>query len=132
MAKLVIPNSATLHQLRGFIDQPEMFRNRRGNAILEFHPRWAHMEPIALSMTAAWGARWQRQGKLIQPRNLGGHTHYAARMKLFEHLGIEYHAPHVEHEEAGRFLPITRVSTKQAVGPGIGNISALLHLYDDP
>lgn len=90
------------------------------------------MEPIALAMSAAWGAWWISQGKQVEARNLAGHTHYAGRMRLFEHLGIEYHAPHEEHEEAGRFLPITRVGAKAEVGPVIGNISALLHLDEDP
>jgi len=132
MARLTVPNSATLQQLRRFIDQPAMFTPAQGSAILEFHPQWAHMDPLALAMTAAWGAWWRTQGKRIEARNLSNHTRYAARMRLFEHLDIDYHPEQVEHEEAGRFLPITRVSTRQQVGPVIGDISALLHLDDDP
>lgn len=56
-----------------------------------------------------------------------------ARMKLFEHLGVDYAArPVTEREESGRFLPVTRVSKKEDVPAVIGNISALLHLQDDP
>lgn len=90
------------------------------------------MEPVALAMIAAWGSHWRRQGKSVEAHNLTKMTRYAARMKLFEHLGIDYHPEQVEHEEAGRFLPITRVATKDAVGPVIGDVSALLHLDDDP
>jgi hypothetical protein len=71
-------------------------------------------------------------GKEIRIRNVAGHTRYAARMRLFEHLGIDYRPAQIEHEEAGRFLPITRVASKAEVGPVIGDISALLHLQDDP
>ncbi|MGH7265467.1 MAG: hypothetical protein ACREMB_11520 [Candidatus Rokuibacteriota bacterium] len=54
-------------------------------------------------------------------------------MKLFEHLGVPYDArPVTAREEAGRFLPVTQVSKREDVPTVIGNISALLHLQDDP
>jgi hypothetical protein len=56
-----------------------------------------------------------------------------ARMRLFEHLGVRYDArPITEHEEVGRFLPIAQVARRDEVAGVIGNISALLHLQDDP
>lgn len=131
MAHLIVPNSATLHLIRRFIDQPRLFVEEPGPAVLEFHPQWAHMEPIALAIIAAWGSWWRAQGKTVQALNLSNHTRYAARMRLFDHLAIDYHPEQVEHEEAGRFLPITRVANRTEVGPVIGNISALLHLEDD-
>lgn len=132
MARLTVPNSATLHLVRRFIDQPELFSDTPGPAVLEFHPQWAHMEPIALAMVAAWGAWWRTQGKAVEVRNLSDHTRYAARMHLFEHVGVDYQPAQVEHEEAGRFLPITRVARQQDVAPVIADVSALLHLHDDP
>jgi anti-sigma regulatory factor (Ser/Thr protein kinase) len=54
-------------------------------------------------------------------------------MKLFEHLGVDYSArPVTQREEAGRFLPVTQVVKREDVPTVIGNISALLHLQDDP
>lgn len=132
MARLLVPNSVTLHLIRRFIDQPELFVDSPGSAVLEFHPQWAHMEPIALAMIASWGSWWRGRGKDISAKNLSNHTRYAARMRLFDHLAVNYHPEQIEHEEAGRFLPITRVSTQQQVGPVIGDISALLHLEEDP
>lgn len=132
MAHLTVPNSATLQSIHRFTNQPRLFVDEPGPAILEFHPQGAHMEPIALAMVASWGAWWKSRGKNIEARNLSNHTRYAARMRLFEHLGVDYHPAQVEHEEAGRFLPITRVASRQDVGPVIGSISAMLHLDDDP
>lgn len=83
-------------------------------------------------MIASWGAWCRRKGLHIRGHNLGKHARYAARMKLFEHLGIEYEQQIAEHEEAGRFLPVTQVNAKRNVGAVIGAISALLHLQDDP
>lgn len=62
----------------------------------------------------------------------GRQANYAARMKLFECLGISHLTSFTAHEEAGRFLPLTQVSKSSQVSAVIGNISALLHLNDDP
>ncbi|MGC4114931.1 MAG: ATP-binding protein [Myxococcales bacterium] len=51
-------------------------------------------------------------------------------MKLFDVLGIRIPAPFLEHEEAGRFLPITNVKNGSDAQKVIGDISALLHLRD--
>lgn len=89
------------------------------------------MEPIALAMIASWGAWCRRLGKTVRVKHLTRHGAYAARMRLFQHLGVDFDPGLTEHEEAGRFLPITQVSRREQVGPVIGDISALLHLQDD-
>ena len=85
-----------------------------------------------MAMVAAWG-RWCRdRGQTIHVKNLGPHARYAARMRLFQLLDIDFDPGQQEHEEAGRFLPLTQVSDRRQVGPVIGDISALLHLEKDP
>lgn len=133
MARFVVPNNASIHTLHAFLRKnPKFFYRGRDSAILEFHPKWAHMEPIALAMAGAWGAWCRRKGISIKTENLKRYTEYAARMKLFDHLDIPYDPEFEEHEEAGRFLPITQVQKKSQVAGVIGDISALLHLQDDP
>jgi anti-sigma regulatory factor (Ser/Thr protein kinase) len=90
------------------------------------------MEPVALSMAAAWGRWAQRQDFSLRATNLGRKTAYAGRMKLFEHLGIEFDPGLEENEAAGRFVPLAQVKTSSDVRKVIGDISALLHLQDDP
>src|SRR5438552_4034725 len=94
--------------------------------------RWMHIEPFALAMAAAWGARCRRQGLPITLKNLTPRAKYAARMKLFEALGIDPKFEITEHEEAGRFLPIRNVSTPAEIRGVIGDVSALLHLDNAP
>ena len=53
-------------------------------------------------------------------------------MKLFEHLGVPYEREIVEHEQAGRFLPITQVKNHQQLTSVIGDVSAILHMDSDP
>jgi anti-sigma regulatory factor (Ser/Thr protein kinase) len=51
---------------------------------------------------------------------------------LFQHLNIQYTIPMKEHEEAGRFMPLRKVSTHSELSSVIGDVSALLHLDQEP
>jgi anti-sigma regulatory factor (Ser/Thr protein kinase) len=94
-------------------------------------PRWMHTEPFALAMAAAWGARYRAQGLEISLKNLTPRAKYAARMKLFEHLGVDPGFVIQEHEEAGRFVPIRNVRTTADIRSVIADVSVLLHLDND-
>lgn len=132
MPCFIVPNNASLHTARSFLSRNEAFAEAEPVATLALHPRWAHMEPMTLAMIAAWGSWCRRRGFKIQVENLGPHANYAARMRLFEHLAVPYDPGHREREEAGRFLPLTQVNQRGAIGRVIGQISALLRLQDDP
>jgi anti-sigma regulatory factor (Ser/Thr protein kinase) len=121
-----------IHTARAFFSGSSPFAVNEQEAVLEFHPRWAHVEPLALSMIAAWGGWCRQQGLRITARNLGRHVDYAARMKLFQYLGIDYNPGVLEHEEAGRFLPLSQVRDHNQLTAVIANISALLHLDQEP
>jgi len=91
------------------------------------------MDPMALSMTAAWGGWCQRNGLQVAVENdIGKSANYAARMRLFQHLNISYNPDLEEHEEAGRFMPLTQVRTHSELASVIANVSALLHLDKEP
>lgn len=133
MPILKIPNSACFHTLRNFLDINRPFENKQPPAILQLHPRWLHMDPMSLAMTAAWGGWCQRNNIPLEIENLADtHATYAARMKLFQHLGISFVPAMDEKEEAGRFMPITNVKSADDVNKIIGNVSALLHLDKEP
>jgi anti-sigma regulatory factor (Ser/Thr protein kinase) len=125
-----LPNSASLKNVRPFFVGNSFFSRRRG-ATIEFHPRWCHLEPHALAMAAAWGAEQLDAGIQIKVKNQN-RAKYAARMKLFEHLHVPFPFDIQEHEEAGRFVPITQVRDSASVRSVIADISALLHLQEDP
>src|SRR5829696_3737787 len=109
MPKLVIPNSVALQNIRSFIAKNKPFEDDSAEAVLEFHPQWVHMEPVALAMAAAWGTWAKRRGFPLRAVNLGRKTAYAARMRLLEHLGIEFDPRFEEREAAGRFVPLVQV-----------------------
>ena len=131
--RFVVPANANLHCAKSFIEaEDRAFENKSRAAVLEFHPRWVHVEPMALSMMASWGVWCQRNGYSVRAENLGKQAAYAARMKVFQHLGVEFNPGVTEHEEAGRFLPVTQVRTQQEATAVIASISAILHLESDP
>lgn len=132
MPRLIIPNSVALQNVRAFVDRNRPFELGSDEAVLEFHSQWVHMEPVALAMAAAWGAWARRQGYSLRAVNLGRKTAYAGRMKLFDHLGIEFDPGLEEREPTGRFVPLTNILDSQDVRNVIGDVSALLHLQDDP
>lgn len=131
MPSFIVPTNASLHAARSFIAKNHFFEGG-GDAVLRFHPKWAHVEPLALTMIAAWGAWCRGKGYPLRAENLGKHAAYAARMKLFQQLGIDFDPEVKEYEESGRFLPVTQVRTQQDSTVAIANISAMLHLQDDP
>ena len=135
MPIFTIPNSASIHTLKSFLAANKPFSDSSGPARLVMHPKWAHMDPMALAMSAAWGG-WchrQRRGCEIAIENTeGGHTNYARRMGLFKLLNVPETAALEEHEEAGRFLPLAQVKTPFELAAVIADISALLHLDKEP
>ena len=110
----------------------DFFGDPLGKAVLEFHPLYMHIEPIGLTMIAAWGAWCKRQGFSLKASNISRRTDYAARMKLFDQLGIPYERQIVEHEEIGRFMPLRNVKSQEDIRSVIADVSALLHLHEFP
>ncbi len=132
MPQLIIPNDATIHTLKNFLSINSPFSDMEKPATLTMHPTWAYMDPMALAMSAAWGGWCQRNGNRINAENIGKHANYAARMHLFRHLGIAHNPILDEHEEAGRFLPLTQVKNRNDLTGVIAGVSALLHLDQEP
>lgn len=52
---------------------------------------------------------------------------YLVRMKLFDHLGIPAPCKIEEHEESGRFVPLTQIRTSDDLRQTIANLIPLLH-----
>lgn len=102
-------------------------------AELVLHPKWVFIDPIAMAMAGAWGGWCKRHGCTMAAKNIGGPSQrYAIRMGLFQHLSVPHEPLVEEHEESGRFIPLTQVKTSAELTGVIGNVSALLHLDKEP
>lgn len=133
MAEFIVSTNATLHAARSFLSASNYFDLTAPTARLVFNPKWMHGEPFAIAMIAAW-AGWCEQHNLpITIENLTRSADYFWRMKLFDYLpGVLYESARIEHEEAGRFMPIKQVRNAIQARAVIADISALLHLTDNP
>jgi len=120
-----IPNSAFLGNIDPFIKSfdPE------GPGFLEItaNDKWISVHPAVLSMIAALGVT-------VDPANIrcqrleAKSSHYLARMGLFKTLKIPFDVPFMEHEPAGRFIPITQIRGSDELSKFIAEMIPLLHL----
>ena len=126
--KVYLPNSAFLGNidpfLRGF--------DPAATEVLEItaNNKWISVHPVVLSMIAALGLT-------LKPENIhcekfeAKSKHYLARMGLFSILNIQTDLNYVEHEPAGRFIPITQILTSEKLTKFITEMIPLLHLESD-
>ena len=90
--------------------------------------RWVSVHPFVLAMTACAAAAAERNGA-----RFSGTIHdvaalrYLIRMKLFNHVAIDPGRSIVEHEESGRFIPLTQIFTADDLRETITNLVPLLH-----
>ncbi len=123
-----IPNQASIHSLGNFLGGNQFFATGASRFELVFHPRFVYLQPFALSMLAAWGDYWTKQGVPIICRNISASgVDYAWRMGLFSILRIDHKPAREEHEEAGRFLPLRRITEPKDVSDFLADIAPLLH-----
>lgn len=123
--KIHLPNSAFLGNidpfLRGFDpSQPDVLE-------ITANENWISVHPVVLSMIAALGLT-------ISPENIqckkfeARSKHYLVRMGLFKILNIRSDISVVEHEAAGRFIPVTQIKTSDELTTFITEMIPLLHL----
>lgn len=123
--KIHLPNSAFLGNidpfLRSFVtDNPQTLE-------ITSNPKWISLHPVVLAMVAALGLKIRSQN--ICFKNLEAKSkHYLARMGLFKLLGIPSDISIAEHEPAGRFVPLSVITTPKELSCAISDIIPLLHL----
>jgi len=123
--KIHLPNSAFLGNidpfLRGFDpsipDSLEITANQK----------WISVHPVVLSMIAALGVSIE-ESRIRFERLEAKSKHYLFRMGLFKILNVPSDISIVEHEPAGRFIPITQIRTSDELTKFITEMIPLLHL----
>lgn len=133
MPSIEVPTNSNLHAAKDFLEHVNFFADEDVDQVeINLHPTWMHIDPLGLVTLAAW-ADWQRrQGRVVVVNNVGKNADYVWRMRLFDFVDTDYQPPRKEHEEAGRFLPLRRVSSSNDIREVVGDISALLHLEENP
>lgn len=124
--KIRLPNSANLQNITALLKDLDL----TDPSHLEFsmHPKWVAVHPVVLAMTACLAQTVRDHGGDVS----GSATRvatlpYLIRMGLFKYLGIDPGTVIVEHEEAGRFIPITQIRSSDELKQAIVNLVPLLH-----
>lgn len=121
-----LPNAARLQNISHF------FSNLDGSDFSQFqfsmHEKWVAVHPLVLAMTACAAARVRVEGGTITAnvRQISS-LPYRIRMKLFDHLGVDPGRKINEHEQSGRFIPLTQIKTTDDLKATIANLVPLLH-----
>lgn len=123
--KIYLPNSAWLGNidpfLHAFDDQnPEKLE-------ISSHPEWISVHPVVLVMVAALGLECKSENIIFDGLKAKS-KHYLKRMSLFNIWGIDSKIEIIEHEPAGRFIPITQIQDREKLTGFIEEMIPLLHL----
>jgi len=123
--KIHIPNSAFLGNINPFLKgfDPEDVEKLTITA----NEHWIAIHPVVLSMIAAIGLPVKADNVVFESMTARS-AHYLERMGLFKFLGIDSGLKIVEHESAGRFIPITQIKTSGELSKFITDMVPLLHL----
>ncbi|MEX2541799.1 MAG: hypothetical protein WD314_08315 [Trueperaceae bacterium] len=125
--RIELPNSARLQNFEGFLRK---YSPTEGDPdlVVKMHEKWIAVHPAALAMAACLGEQAKQRGikttgavPPIRP------VRYLMRMGLFDHLDLKPTLGITEHEEAGRFVPLTNIRTSKGLSEAIANLIPLLH-----
>ena len=127
--RIHLPNSAFLGNIDPFLQKfdpssPDFLE-------ITANDKWISIHPLVLAMTAALGLS-------VKPENIrcqkleARSKHYLARMGLFKTLKAPSEIAIVEHEPAGRFIPLTQIKTSDELTKFISDMTPLLHLQSEP
>ncbi|MFH1276361.1 MAG: ATP-binding protein [Candidatus Woesearchaeota archaeon] len=121
--KIHLPNSAFLGNIDPFL---ESFSSSKPQKLeITANPKWISIHPVVLSMVAAIGLG----AESIQCERLEATSkHYLERMGLFKLLKIRSGIKIKEHEPAGRFIPLTKITNSTELTKFITEMIPLLHL----
>jgi anti-sigma regulatory factor (Ser/Thr protein kinase) len=128
MSKLYIPNSVALRNFDSlFINNDFQFSD--ANIDISFHPKYVALHPVGLAFYAAIADtitqnQYNRNAKInYRIRSIP----YLQRMGLFRVFDYLDPVQTKEHEETGRFIPLTKIRNSTELDSFIKTIDPILH-----
>lgn len=123
--KLFLSNADYLGNFQSFLKNLDL--NNPDYLEITTHEKWVNVHPVILTMIAALS-------KIVSSKNItidaitAKSGHYLDRMDLFKVLGKKSPYSIIEHEPAGRFIPLTQIRTQDEQTKFITDMIPLLHL----
>lgn len=94
---------------------------------IEAMTKWMNIHPACISFAAALAAEVGKDRTQIAAASDRA-AMYLDRMGLYEYAGNECPVEYTQHEEAGRFIPVTRIKTEAEQSRFIADLHPILHL----
>ena len=132
MSTVYIPNSIALSNFDS-VFKYNNFNFSDGKVDIRFHPTYVAMHPVGLALYAAFGDHFRLneiQTSVIINYKIRS-IPYLQRMGLFSTLGYSDPVETREHEETGRFIPLTRITTSDELARFLKTIDPILHTTPD-
>jgi anti-sigma regulatory factor (Ser/Thr protein kinase) len=128
MGKLYIPNSISLRNFDNLFQNND-FDFSDGEIEISFHPSYVAMAPIGIAFYAAIGdvIILQSLNKRASMDKSIRSIPYLQRMGLFSCLGFQNPVTTAEHDETGRFIPLTKIKNSDELSHFIKSIDPILH-----
>lgn len=124
-----LPNSAFLGNIDPFLRNLDLSSSPDSLKITA-NEQWISVHPVVLSIVASLGLKLGR--KNIQCDKFKARSgHYIERMGLLKMLGVASGTSIIEHESAGRFIPLTQIRTSTESSQFITDMIPLLHLESE-
>src|SRR3989338_6893100 len=123
--KINIPNSAWLGNIDKFLSSFD--ESESDKLTITANKQWISIHPVALSMVAALGLSCKPENIACEQIEAKS-KHYLKRMNLFDLLKVDSGIKIIEHEPAGRFIPLTQITDSNNLSDFITDMIPLLHL----
>ncbi|MGA2171929.1 MAG: ATP-binding protein [Sedimentisphaerales bacterium] len=132
MSRLYIPNSIALRNFDSIFKHNNFdFSDKKVE--IHFHPTYVAMHPVGLVLYASLGDYFRKNG--IETSATINYEiksiPYLQRMGLFSTLGYSDPVETKKHEETGRFIPLTRITTSDELATFLKDIDPILHTTPD-
>ena len=126
--KIYIPNSAFLGNINHFLRNFDPASPRKLQ--ITANEKWTSVHPVVLAMIAALGSTVET--RQIECRRFASKSrNYIIRMGLLDFLRLDPEEDAVlEHDPAGRFIPLSRIRNSDEATQFITDMIPLLHLQD--
>jgi anti-sigma regulatory factor (Ser/Thr protein kinase) len=123
--KIHLPNSAFLGNIDPFLRNFDP--SDPSTLEITSNRKWISIHPIVLSMVGALGLTVDPPNITWEPFEAKS-RHYLERMGLFRLLRLSSDITIIEHESAGRFIPLTAINDSEDLTRFITEMIPLLHL----
>jgi anti-sigma regulatory factor (Ser/Thr protein kinase) len=123
--KIHLSNNDYLGNIGSFVDHLDMTDSSKLE--ITTNDKWISMHPAVLTLIASLGISIEPE-KISFDEITARSGHYLDRMRLFSILGKDSPFKIHDHESAGRFIPLTKISTQAEQTRFISDMVPLLHL----